>query len=85
MHRTPQDRAGRFDDTTSSWAAFDRGKLPEHRLVAVDERNAVLGWALTPRVPLSGPGTSSAANRAANRSAWVLRSTGRLSRAWSSA
>jgi len=34
-----------FEHTAPSWAAFDASKLPEHRLVAVDEQGTVLGWA----------------------------------------
>ncbi|MGI5243156.1 N-acetyltransferase family protein [Dactylosporangium sp. CA-139066] len=33
-----------FEDTAPTWAAFDAGKLPGHRLVAVDEGDVVLGW-----------------------------------------
>ena len=33
-----------FEHAAPSWAAFDASKLPEHRLVAVDEHDAVLGW-----------------------------------------
>jgi len=33
-----------FEHTAPSWAVFDAGKLPEHRFVAVDAANAVLGW-----------------------------------------
>ncbi|MEV6494219.1 N-acetyltransferase family protein [Actinoplanes sp. NPDC051633] len=33
-----------FEHTAPSWAAFDAGRLPEHRLVAVNEHGAVLGW-----------------------------------------
>lgn len=33
-----------FESTAPSWAAFDAGKLPEHRFVAVDDHDAVLGW-----------------------------------------
>jgi phosphinothricin acetyltransferase len=32
-----------FETTAPTWEVFDRGKLPEHRLVAV-EGNTVLGW-----------------------------------------
>jgi L-amino acid N-acyltransferase YncA len=33
-----------FEHTAPEWAAFDAAKLPEHRLVAVDEGDTVLGW-----------------------------------------
>jgi len=33
-----------FEDTAPSWETFDAGKLPGHRLVAVDETGTVLGW-----------------------------------------
>ncbi len=33
-----------FEDTAPSWEQFDAGKLPGHRLVAVDENGTVLGW-----------------------------------------
>jgi len=33
-----------FEHTAPTWPAFDASKLPEHRLVAVDDRGAVLGW-----------------------------------------
>ena len=33
-----------FESKAPSWAAFDAGKLPDHRFVAVDEDNRVLGW-----------------------------------------
>jgi phosphinothricin acetyltransferase len=33
-----------FEHTAPDWAAFDASKLAEHRLVAVDDRDAVLGW-----------------------------------------
>jgi L-amino acid N-acyltransferase YncA len=33
-----------FERTAPNWSAFDTGRLPEHRLVAVDDRDAVLGW-----------------------------------------
>ena len=32
-----------FETTAPTWEVFDRGKLPDHRLVAVDG-NAVAGW-----------------------------------------
>ena len=34
-----------FEATPPTWEAFDAGKLPDHRFVAVDESGAVLGWA----------------------------------------
>ncbi|MBL6276456.1 N-acetyltransferase [Micromonospora fiedleri] len=33
-----------FETVAPTWAAFDAGRLPAHRLVAVDEAGAVLGW-----------------------------------------
>lgn len=33
-----------FESHAPSWAAFDAGKLPDHRFVAVDEDDGVLGW-----------------------------------------
>jgi L-amino acid N-acyltransferase YncA len=33
-----------FETVAPDWAAFDAAKLPAHRLVAVDEAGAVLGW-----------------------------------------
>jgi len=33
-----------FEHTAPSWAAFDASKLAEHRLVAVDDHDTVLGW-----------------------------------------
>jgi len=33
-----------FETVAPTWEAFDAGKLPEHRLVAVDGADAVLGW-----------------------------------------
>ncbi|MDQ7908041.1 N-acetyltransferase family protein [Phytohabitans sp. ZYX-F-186] len=33
-----------FESVAPSWAAFDAGKLPEHRHVAVDDHDTVLGW-----------------------------------------
>ena len=33
-----------FEHTAPSWADFDAGKLPGHRLVAVDDRDRALGW-----------------------------------------
>jgi L-amino acid N-acyltransferase YncA len=38
-----------FETVAPDWAAFEAAKLPAHRLVAVDEAGAVLGWvAVTP-------------------------------------
>jgi L-amino acid N-acyltransferase YncA len=34
-----------FEHTAPSWDGFDAGKLTDHRLVAVDEHDTVLGWA----------------------------------------
>jgi L-amino acid N-acyltransferase YncA len=34
-----------FETAAPDWAAFDAGRLPEHRLVAVDDSGAILGWA----------------------------------------
>lgn len=33
-----------FETVAPSWAAFDAGKLPAHRHVAVDDHETVLGW-----------------------------------------
>jgi phosphinothricin acetyltransferase len=33
-----------FEHTAPSWAAFDASKLPEHRFVAVDDTDVVVGW-----------------------------------------
>jgi L-amino acid N-acyltransferase YncA len=33
-----------FESTAPSWDAFDAGKLPDHRYVAVDNADAVVGW-----------------------------------------
>lgn len=33
-----------FETTAPTWAAFDAGKLPDHRLVAVDDDGLVTGW-----------------------------------------
>jgi phosphinothricin acetyltransferase len=33
-----------FETIAPTWAAFDAGKLPEHRHVAVDDHDTVLGW-----------------------------------------
>ena len=34
-----------FETTAPEWEAFDKAKLPAHRLVALDENGRVLGWA----------------------------------------
>ena len=39
-----EDGEATFEVATPSWATFDAGKLPGLRLVAVDERDAILGW-----------------------------------------
>ncbi|GAA2339491.1 N-acetyltransferase family protein [Dactylosporangium salmoneum] len=39
-----------FEHAAPDWAAFDAAKLPEHRLVAVDEAGTVLGWVAVSRV-----------------------------------
>ena len=33
-----------FETVAPSWAAFDAGRLPAHRLVAVDGAGTLLGW-----------------------------------------
>lgn len=33
-----------FETAAPAWTAFDAGRLPEHRFVAVDQDDAVLGW-----------------------------------------
>jgi len=33
-----------FETCPPAWAAFDAGKLPEHRYVAVDDAGPVVGW-----------------------------------------
>jgi phosphinothricin acetyltransferase len=33
-----------FESVVPSWAAFDASKLPDHRYVAVDDHETVLGW-----------------------------------------
>ncbi|MFG2062225.1 N-acetyltransferase family protein [Micromonospora sp. NPDC048871] len=33
-----------FETLAPSWAAFDAGRLPAHRLVAVDSGGTLLGW-----------------------------------------
>lgn len=39
-----------FDTTAPTWAAFNAGRLPEHRLVACDEAGQLLGWVAVSRV-----------------------------------
>lgn len=34
-----------FETAAPGWVAFDAARLPEHRLVALDETGKVLGWA----------------------------------------
>jgi len=41
-----------FETVAPGWEEFDRGKLPEHRFVAVDENDTVLGWVAVS--PVSG-------------------------------
>ncbi|PMR61641.1 N-acetyltransferase [Verrucosispora sp. ts21] len=33
-----------FETVAPTWAAFDAGRLPAHRLVAVDDAGTLLGW-----------------------------------------
>jgi L-amino acid N-acyltransferase YncA len=40
-----------FETTAPTWEAFDAARLPDHRLVAVDDNGRVLGW--TAVVPVS--------------------------------
>lgn len=40
-----------FETTAPTWESFDASRLPEHRLVAVDDGGQVLGWAAV--VPVS--------------------------------
>ena len=40
-----------FETTAPDWETFDATKLPEHRLVTLDEDDRVLGWAAV--VPVS--------------------------------
>jgi L-amino acid N-acyltransferase YncA len=40
-----EDGEATFEVATPSWDAFDAGKLPGMRLVAVDEAHLVVGWA----------------------------------------
>ncbi|MFF5495675.1 GNAT family N-acetyltransferase [Streptomyces aquilus] len=39
-----------FETTAPTWETFDSSKLPEHRFVAVDQGDAVLGWVAATRV-----------------------------------
>ncbi|WP_433223977.1 N-acetyltransferase family protein [Dactylosporangium sp. CS-047395] len=39
-----------FEHTAPDWPAFDAGKLPEHRFVAVDGTGSVIGWVAVSRV-----------------------------------
>ncbi|WP_306839268.1 GNAT family N-acetyltransferase [Catenuloplanes nepalensis] len=39
-----------FETTAPDWEAFDAGRLPDHRHVAVDAGGALLGWAATSAV-----------------------------------
>jgi len=39
-----------FEHTAPTWAAFDASKLTDHRLVAVDEQDTVLGWVAVTQV-----------------------------------
>ena len=39
-----------FESSAPSWEAFDAGRLPEHRLVAVDGHGTVIGWVAVSRV-----------------------------------
>ncbi len=34
-----------FETTTPTWEQFDAGKIPDARLVAVDDTDTVIGWA----------------------------------------
>ena len=40
-----------FETTAPTWAEFDAAKLPEHRLVALDDDGSVVGWVAA--VPVS--------------------------------
>ncbi len=40
-----EDGEATFETATPTWEQFDAGKLPEPRLVAVDDSGQVLGWA----------------------------------------
>jgi L-amino acid N-acyltransferase YncA len=39
-----------FEERAPTWPVFDAARLPEHRLVAVDETGLVLGWTAVSRV-----------------------------------
>jgi len=39
-----EDGEATFEVATPSWAAFDAGRLPGLRLVAIDESDAIVGW-----------------------------------------
>ncbi|MFF9817152.1 GNAT family N-acetyltransferase [Streptomyces sp. NPDC014006] len=39
-----------FETAAPTWQAFDAAKLPGHRFVALDEREAVLGWVAATKV-----------------------------------
>ncbi|MEU3253647.1 N-acetyltransferase family protein [Streptomyces sp. NPDC006997] len=39
-----------FETAAPDWRAFDASKLPDHRFVALDERDAVLGWVAATKV-----------------------------------
>jgi phosphinothricin acetyltransferase len=39
-----------FETAAPTWEAFDTAKSPEHRLVALDDADAVLGWAAVAEV-----------------------------------
>src|SRR4051794_27064751 len=39
-----------FEHAAPTWEAFDAGRLPEHRLVAVDPGGSGLGWGAVSRV-----------------------------------
>ncbi len=41
-----------FETRTPTWDAFDAARLPDHRFVALDEKDSVLGWiAVSPVSP----------------------------------
>jgi len=40
-----EDGEATFETQTPTWEAFDAGKLPEPRIVALDEGGDVIGWA----------------------------------------
>jgi L-amino acid N-acyltransferase YncA len=39
-----------FEDRAPTWRVFDAARLPEHRMVALDETGQVLGWTAVSRV-----------------------------------